>query len=145
MKISCAYTLFPKWISLLFSANNSQFVFKMKLVCIIIISALGIVSPPVCAQETLVGLTSTGGSQGKGTAFSIQTNGTAFTIINAFNDWGRNPLGALTKGNDGNYYGMTSEGGTYNNGTIFRISPAGILTVLHNFEFYTDGSLATGN
>src|SRR3954471_10213090 len=52
------------------------------------------------AQETLVGLTSNGGPEGKGTAFSIKTNGTDFTITKGFADWGKNPTGGLVQGPD---------------------------------------------
>src|SRR5438270_3678060 len=58
-------------------------------------------------QDVLVGLTSNGGPQGGGTAFSIKTTGTNFTIMKEFHEWGKNPEGNLIKGLDGNYYGMT--------------------------------------
>ena len=35
------------------------------------------------AQDILAGLTSNGGTEGRGTAFSIKTNGTNFSIIKA--------------------------------------------------------------
>ena len=40
------------------------------------------------AQNVLVGLTSNGGPEGKGTAFSITTSGTNFSIIKGFADLG---------------------------------------------------------
>ena len=61
------------------------------------------------AQETLVGLTSNGGPEGKGTAFSIKTNGTGFAIAKSFADWGKNPTGGLVQGPDGNYYGLLQQ------------------------------------
>jgi uncharacterized repeat protein (TIGR03803 family) len=98
------------------------------------------------AQETLVGLTSNGGPEGKGTAFSIKTNGTGFAIAKSFADWGKNPTGGLVQGPDGNYYGMTKWGGAFNNyGTIFKITSTGILTVLHQFNFTTDGAYPYGD
>src|SRR5687767_12243008 len=61
----------------------------------------------VFSQERLVGLTSSGGPNGGGTAFSILNNGTGFSIATAFSGYGGNaPYGDLTKGNDGNLYGM---------------------------------------
>src|SRR3954470_24835163 len=75
----------------------------------------------VSAQDTLIGLTSNGGSEGKGTVFSINTNGSAFTIVKGFPDWGRNPKGNLVRASDGNFYGMAFSGGAYNFGTIFKI------------------------
>ena len=56
------------------------------------------------AQETLMGLTSNGGVQRKGTVFTIKTNATAFTVVKALPDWGKNPNGNLVKGSDGNFY-----------------------------------------
>ena len=98
------------------------------------------------AQETLVGLTSNGGPEGKGTAFTIKINGTGFTIAKGFADWGKNPTGGLIQGADGSYYGMAKWGGTFNNyGTIFKITSAGILTVLHQFNFTTDGANPFGD
>jgi hypothetical protein len=43
------------------------------------------------AQDVLVGLTSNGGPQGKGTAFSIKNNGGNYSIIKSFADWGKKP------------------------------------------------------
>jgi hypothetical protein len=79
------------------------------------------------AQDVLVGLTSNGGPEGQGTAFSIKNNGSNYSIIKSFADWGKNPVGDLVKGNDGNYYGMTPDGGAYNYGTIFMMTPTVIL------------------
>jgi uncharacterized repeat protein (TIGR03803 family) len=84
------------------------------------------------AQDILAGLTSNGGTEGRGTAFSIKTNGTNFSVIKAFADWGKNPFGDLLNGNDGFYYGTSTLGGTYNYGTIFKVTAAGVVTVLHN-------------
>src|SRR5687767_6773754 len=71
------------------------------------------------AQDMLAGLTSNGGPEGKGTLFNIKTNGTGFTVVKGFADWGKNPLSNLVQGPDGNYYGMTFNGGTFSNyGTI---------------------------
>jgi uncharacterized repeat protein (TIGR03803 family) len=91
-------------------------------------------------QETLMGLTSNGGTEGRGTVFTIKTNATAFSILKAFPDWGKTPWGDLLKGDDGNFYGMTNGGGTFNYGTIFRATPAGIVTVLRNLNYATDGA-----
>ena len=91
-------------------------------------------------QETLIGLTSNGGTEGRGTVFNIKTNATAFAIVKAFPDWGKTPWGDLLKGDDGNFYGMTSSGGTFNYGTIFKATPTGIVTVLRHLNYATDGA-----
>ena len=57
---------------------------------------------------------------------------------------GSGPHGGLVLATDGNFYGVTSGGGANNRGTVFRITPAGKLTTLHNFD-YTDGWVAQGS
>lgn len=63
---------------------------------------------------------------------------------------GANPAGSLVQGLDGNFYGTTEYGGSSVNcnldvfdpegcGTVFRVTPEGVLTVLHSFES-TDGA-----
>jgi len=102
--------------------------------------------PVAFAQEELVGLTSNGGPEGKGTLFSMKTNGTNYSVIKGFADWGKNPVGSLVKGDDGNFYGLTGGGGTYDGyGTIFRVTPKGDVTVLHHFNYSTDGGYPRGS
>jgi uncharacterized repeat protein (TIGR03803 family) len=48
------------------------------------------------------------------------------------------PSAPLIEGSDGNFYGTTPWGGTGNFGTVFKITKAGTVTVLHNFNA-TDG------
>jgi uncharacterized repeat protein (TIGR03803 family) len=51
----------------------------------------------------------------------------------------------LLQATDGNFYGTTVEGGTANSGTIFRMTPAGVVTVLHSFTGVgTDGVAPRG-
>jgi len=45
----------------------------------------------------------------------------------------------MAQGKDGNIYGTTLSGGTHLEGNVFRITPAGVLTDLHNFNG-TDGN-----
>lgn len=40
----------------------------------------------------------------------------------------------LAQGTDGNYYGTTPLGGAIGYGTVYRITPAGALTVVYNFD-----------
>lgn len=49
------------------------------------------------------------------------------------------PAAGLVLGKDGNFYGTAGYGGTGNVGTVFKITPAGVLTTLHNFDV-TDGA-----
>ena len=76
-----------------------------------------------------------------GTAFKFSPSG-AVTVIN---DVGYFPYGGLTLGSDGNFYGQDSDGGVVGNcglsggGQVYKLTPAGTLTVLHNFTGGTDG------
>lgn len=96
------------------------------------------------AQDVFVGLTSNGGPEGRGTAFTIKSTGNDFTIIKGFAEWGITPNGDFYKNNDGNLYGMTSAGGTYNSGTIFKMTPAGAITIIKQFNSAIDGASPHG-
>jgi len=48
---------------------------------------------------------------------------------------GSRPIGILVQGSDGNFYGTTYQGGAFNEGAVFKITPAGVLTLLHSFDF----------
>jgi uncharacterized repeat protein (TIGR03803 family) len=43
------------------------------------------------------------------------------------------PQAVLVQASDGNFYGTTFDGGPTDNGTAFRLTPSGVLTVLHMF------------
>jgi uncharacterized repeat protein (TIGR03803 family) len=71
------------------------------------------------------------------------------TVLWAFKGFyssdGALPEGVLLQGYDGNYYGTTREGGNSANcgggcGAVFKITPAGALTILHNFTGDPDGA-----
>lgn len=47
---------------------------------------------------------------------------------------GQLPEAGLIQGVDGNFYGTTSEGGAGISGTVFKLTPAGVETVLSNFN-----------
>jgi uncharacterized repeat protein (TIGR03803 family) len=103
------------------------------------------IAPAINAQDVLTGLTSNGGPEGKGTAFSIKSNGTSFSIIKGFADWGSVPKGDLYRHTDGNFYGMTSVGGIYGYGTLFKMSSSGAINIIKNFDYYNnDGAYPEG-
>jgi len=52
---------------------------------------------------------------------------------------GKTPGGGLTRGRDGQFYGVTQEGGVSNHGTIFKMTPTGSLTT---FVSFNNGSVA---
>jgi len=72
-----------------------------------------------------------------GTVFKITSKG-AFVRLHEFCatvdcDDGIYPQSDLTFDLKGNLYGTTSMGGVREKGTVFKITPAGVLTVLHSF------------
>lgn len=80
------------------------------------------------------GTTGSGGAVGKGTVFKITPQGD-LTVLHSFAGGadGANPEAGLILAKDGNFYGTTSSGGTSQFGTVFRMTPAGVVTVLHSF------------
>ncbi len=93
------------------------------------------------ADGNFYGTTLLGGSAGSGTVFKITPGGTLTTLHNfAGNPDGDRPVGGLTQGLDGNFYGTTLLGGSNSNRTVYRITPAGTLTILHSFTNNPDGA-----
>ena len=89
------------------------------------------------------GTTNSGGTSGAGCVFKITPSG-ALTILHNFDDGsvmndGSFPFAGVIQGSDGNFYGVTPDGGTGFRGTVFKMTPAGVVTILHNFQ---DGSVA---
>ena len=87
------------------------------------------------------GTTRSGGTNGEGTVFRINSAGTLATLYQfGFGTNGYNPMAGLVQGSDGDFYGTTHSGGAYEGGTVFRISSAGTLTTLYQFGgLPTDG------
>ncbi len=102
----------------------------------------------ILITNTLYGTAESGGSSGEGTVFSVNTNGSAFTVIHDFpytpvlnpnNPWldGAAPVAGLTFLDD-TLYGTTIDGGSGGNpwpfakGTVFAIGTNGF-RVLHTF------------
>jgi len=93
----------------------------------------------------LYGTTGTGGAVGLGTFFTITPAGHLTTLYSfctapSCSD-GAVPQGIIL-GSDGNFYGTTASGGS-NYGTIFQMTPAGVLTTLHSFDFTDGGGVGT--
>jgi uncharacterized repeat protein (TIGR03803 family) len=79
------------------------------------------------------GVTEFGGTYSAGTIYKI--SGTKVTTLYNFDGThGSYPIGGLVQGSDGNLYGTTTAGGSTNAGVIYRITPAGILTVVVDFD-----------
>ena len=84
-----------------------------------------------------------------GTIFKITRTGTFKVLYNFFfgidgyENTGIGPEGGLTIDSEGQLYGTTYSGGEIlgvSNGTVFRLSPKGVITVLHSFTSGTDGA-----
>jgi len=76
-----------------------------------------------------------------GTAFKFTPSG----AVKIINDIGYFPAGGVTLGTDGDFYGTDQDGGVVGNcglaasGQVYKLTPAGTLTVLHNFTGNGDG------
>ena len=87
--------------------------------------------------STLYGMTYGGGDSFAGTVFSIETDGTGFSLLHEFAGgggvYGGSPEGSLTLSGS-TLYGMTSYGGTSDEGTVFSIGTDGTgFSLLHEF------------
>jgi uncharacterized repeat protein (TIGR03803 family) len=98
----------------------------------------------VGADGDLYGTTLQGGSSNRGTIYRINIGGTltslySFPSLSAFsggvaiNATGANPRARLLLAADGNYYGTAYQGGPTGWGTVFRMTPAGVVSVVHSF------------
>lgn len=79
--------------------------------------------------NTLYGTTSMGGNLGNGAVFSVNTDGTGFTILHTFtptggtnNSDGANPYGGVIL-SDNILYGTAHNGGAAGDGTVFALNP----------------------
>jgi uncharacterized repeat protein (TIGR03803 family) len=93
------------------------------------------------ADGDFYGTTSEGGALGAGTAFKVTRSG-AVTILHDFDGSGPDggyPASALILANDGNFYGTTPYGGRVGEGAVFRMTPTGVVTVLHSFLCASEG------
>ena len=83
----------------------------------------------------LYGTTIDGGT-GYGTVFRMSSAGAIKTIYNFDNTHGAKPFGPVVQGSDGYLYGTASSGGSIPHafGVVFKLSTAGAITVLHEFD-----------
>ena len=102
------------------------------------------------------GTTEYGGSSDLGTIFELTTNGVSTTLysFSGSGSDGANPMGGLTVGPDGNFYGTTYLGGDNGNGMVFQFTTNDVLTILYSFsagDYYygyllnSDGANPLGN
>src|SRR5882672_5990897 len=86
------------------------------------------------SDDRLYGVTQTGGTNGDGTLFKLNPDGSGYTLLHDFSFWaGRVPFG-LIQGRDDVLYGTTFQGGTNDGGTLYAINADGsAYTLLHMF------------
>ena len=98
---------------------------------------------------TFYGTAYFGGSNGNGTIFAIQTNGSGFTNLHTFTaevnntqgDGAFPPAGLILSSNGTTLYGTAYFGGSHNKGTLFAIRTDGSgFTNLHSFTGGNDGA-----
>jgi uncharacterized repeat protein (TIGR03803 family) len=95
----------------------------------------------VLSGNTLYGTAAYGGTNGDGTVFAVNTDGTGFRMLHTFNySDGENPSFGLTLSGN-RLYGAAYRGGTNgNNGTVFAVNTDGSgFTTLHSFDAIPDG------
>ena len=81
----------------------------------------------------LYGTTELGGTNGGGTVFKLNSDGTGYTVLHVFAGTNTCPE-AVMQGGDGALYGITYSAGISNLGTIFKLNTNGTgFTVLHDF------------
>jgi uncharacterized repeat protein (TIGR03803 family) len=100
------------------------------------------------SNGVLYGTTEQGGTNGQGTIFKLNKDGSGYAVLKSFigNGDGANPVAGLLQGSDGALYGTTSwdreSGGIVTgSGTMFRINPDGsAFQVLRHFAGGSDGA-----
>lgn len=92
---------------------------------------------------TLYGTTSYGGDSDCGVVFQLTPDGTE-TVLHTFaqnqNDVACQPWAGVIRDQTGNLFGTTLDSDNVYGGTVYRIAPDGTETVLHDFNYYTDGA-----
>lgn len=85
----------------------------------------------------LFGATNSGGAYGLGTLFSLNSDGTGFTVLKHLDASvsGYNPNGGVVMGSDGRLYGTMNYGGPTNRGALFAMNADGSgFTILRYFS-----------
>ena len=102
----------------------------------------------VISGSIMYGMTTKGGAANDGVVFSMNLDGSNFTILHTFGAKagdGSNPYGSLML-NGSDLYGTTANGGSFGKGTVFHISTEGApYTVLHSFAGKPDGEQPIDN
>jgi uncharacterized repeat protein (TIGR03803 family) len=89
----------------------------------------------------LYGTTRQGGSDGRGTVFRLNADGTGYAVLHSFTTTGGDgqyPIAPLLAAADGKLYGATPNGGAQGSGAVFRLDLDGShYGVLFSFQYST--------
>ncbi len=100
----------------------------------------GVASPFLDTGGNIYGTTFSGGANGYGTVFKLDTQDHFTELYSFLASPGAQPLCGLVQDSNGVLYGTTSSGGAANAGTIFSLQTNGTFKVLLEFES-TNGAL----
>ena len=95
----------------------------------------------------LYGTTRSGGTNGTGTVYKLNPDGSGYKVIASFSGSGdaANPLGSLVESPGNVLYGASSVGGANGSGAVFSLNPDGSgRDILYSFRNVPDGALADG-
>ena len=94
----------------------------------------------------LYGTTEYGGTNGNGTIFAINQNGSGYMKLHEFTDAeGYQPQGKLLEASDGKLYGALAWGGPIGTGALYRIDKNGTnFQIIYTFPTATDGYSPVG-
>jgi uncharacterized repeat protein (TIGR03803 family) len=96
----------------------------------------------ISAGNILYGTAANGGTNGEGTVFAVNTDGTGFTTLYSFTGGsdGANPYGGLILAGN-TLYGTAETGGSSGQGTVFAVNTDGTgFTNIYSFTGGTDGA-----
>lgn len=92
----------------------------------------------------MYGTTWQDGTEGFGTIFRVNTNGSCVVIHTFDGTNGSLSFGGLMLATDGNLYGTAESGGKFGHGVLFKINAGGHFAVLYNFTGGFDGDYPGG-
>jgi uncharacterized repeat protein (TIGR03803 family) len=123
-----AFFVYPKGLPLIV---NLSIVIMKKLIIILCGLCQLVLAQNTYAQGELWGMTSGGGTDGKGVIFKTNLDGTGYSVQLNFDatNVGSSPTGNLLQAANGKLYGMTAQGGANDFGTLFEYDPSsGVFT-----------------